>query len=496
MQFSVKTGTPTSIKTECAIVPLFDGARLAGVTRRFDKSSRGRIGGAVRAGDASGKPGRTLLLRDVPGSSAASILLVGCGAGNELDNKRLALAHASAAAALADTGIRNAVSFLGYDHDGALGTYSAARTAVQTLRSANYRFTELKSKAEPKPKLARVGIALPDKADAAEARRGIKHGRAIADGMDLARDLGNRPANVCTPTHLASVAKELAKTHAKLDTKVLQERDMKRLGMGALLSVTQGAGEPARLVVMEYKGASARDKPVAICGKGITFDTGGISMKPPPKMDEMKFDMCGAAGVVGTMRAIAELELPINVVGIVPTCENMPGSHATRPGDIVTSMSGLTIEILNTDAEGRLILSDALTYAQQQYEPRCIIDVATLTGACVIALGPLYTGLFSQNAELADALVAAGERALDEVWPLPMDEEYGESLRSNFADLANSGSREGGASIAAHFLSRFVGATPWAHLDIAGVAWRVNAAKGATGRPVPLLVDYLLTVAS
>jgi leucyl aminopeptidase len=272
---------------------------------------------------------------------------------------------------------------------------------------------------------------------------------------------------------------------------VLGEAEIRRLRMGAFLSVTAGSETPPKLIVMHYRGAGAKDRPVVLCGKGITFDTGGISLKPPPKMDEMKFDMCGAAAVIGTMASIAELKLKANVVAIVPTCENMPGGRATRPGDIVTSMSGQTIEIINTDAEGRLILCDALTYAKQ-FKPALIIDVATLTGACVIALGGLYSGVFSPDEELAGRLTAAGRRANDEAWPLPVREEYGESLRSNFADFANSGAREGGASIAAQFLSRFVDGTPWAHLDIAGVAWLQGSAKGATGRPVGLLVDFLL----
>jgi leucyl aminopeptidase len=307
----------------------------------------------------------------------------------------------------------------------------------------------------------------------------------------LARDLGNRPPNVCTPSHIASVARALARDHSALSVKVLTEDQIKKLGMGAFLSVTSGAEEPAKLIVMHYKGAASDQAPVALCGKGITFDTGGISLKPPPKMDEMKYDMCGAASVIGTMASVAELGLKSNVIAIVPSCENMPSGRATRPGDIVKSMSGQTIEILNTDAEGRLILCDALTYAQE-FKPACIIDVATLTGACVIALGDVYAGLFSTDKNLSDALVAAGRRAADEAWPMPVHEQYGESLRSNFADFANVGSREAGASVAAQFLSRFVEGTPWAHLDIAGVAWLQGNAKGATGRPVSLLVDFLL----
>jgi leucyl aminopeptidase len=276
-----------------------------------------------------------------------------------------------------------------------------------------------------------------------------------------------------------------------LSVKVINESQMQKLGMGALLSVTSGAETPAKLIVMQYKGAADDVAPIALCGKGVTFDTGGVSLKPPPKMDEMKFDMCGAAAVIGTMASVAELGIEANVIALVPACENMPGGRATRPGDIVTSMSGQTIEILNTDAEGRLILCDAITYAQE-FKPACIIDVATLTGACVIALGGVYAGLFSTDESLSDDLVAAGRNAGDEAWPMPVTEEYGESLRSNFADFANVGGRDGGASVAAQFLSRFAGNTPWAHLDIAGVAWLQGNAKGATGRPVGLLVDYLL----
>jgi leucyl aminopeptidase len=318
-------------------------------------------------------------------------------------------------------------------------------------------------------------------------------GLAIADGMDLARDLGNRPPNVCTPSHLAETARDIAKSYKNFKVKVLTEREIKKLGMGALWSVTQGAEEPVRFIELSYSGGQRDAAPVVLCGKGVTFDTGGISLKPPPKMDEMKFDMCGAAGVLGAMKSLGEMQAPINVVALIPACENMPSGRATRPGDIVTSLSGKTIEILNTDAEGRLILCDALTYAKR-FEPRYVVDVATLTGACVIALGPLYTGVFSNDDALADALVAAGQRSLDAAWHMPADDEYGESLKSNFADFANAGSREGGASVAAQFLSRFVEGMAWAHLDIAGVAWHANSNKGATGRPVPLLVDFLLAL--
>jgi len=490
MQFSVKAGVRTAERTDCAILPLFEG-RAGSVTSAFDRALKGRIRQLVRRGDASTSLGQCLLLRDVKGTGARNILLVGCGARNEFRSERLVKAAGSAAETLGRTTIPGATNYLGCDAGGAIDASSAARAIVQATRFATYRFTEQKSKKDTRPKLARMTLAFAEPQSLAEARRGLAQAQAIANGVDLARNLGNRSPNLCTPTHLALEARELGKAHASLRVQVLGEAEIRRLRMGAFLSVTAGSETPPKLIVMHYRGAGAKDRPVVLCGKGITFDTGGISLKPPPKMDEMKFDMCGAAAVIGTMASIAELKLKANVVAIVPTCENMPGGRATRPGDIVTSMSGQTIEIINTDAEGRLILCDALTYAKQ-FKPALIIDVATLTGACVIALGGLYSGVFSPDEELAGRLTAAGRRANDEAWPLPVREEYGESLRSNFADFANSGAREGGASIAAHFLSRFVDGTPWAHLDIAGVAWLQGSAKGATGRPVGLLVDFLL----
>jgi len=490
MQFSAKAGVDVADKTECAIVPLFDGRSQTGITASFDRALKGKIRALLRSHDASAQPGQTLLVRDTSGTGARHLLLVGCGPSKSFARQQLIKASSAAVEALSKTGIRQATSFLSFGAD-EIDTYAGTRAVVQAARSVLYRFTEQKSKSDPEPKLSRLTVAIEDKAGLADARRGIADATAIANGVDLARDLGNRPPNVCTPGHLASVARELGRKHSSLSVKVLSEDQIRKLGMGAFLSVTSGADEPAKLIVMQYKGGAADEAPVALCGKGITFDTGGISLKPPPKMDEMKYDMCGAASVIGAMASIAEIGIRSNVVAIVPTCENMPGGKATRPGDIVRSLSGQTIEILNTDAEGRLILCDALTYAQQ-YKPACIIDVATLTGACVIALGGVYAGLFSSDESLSSALVAAGRRAGDEAWPMPVHEDYGESLRSNFADFANVGSRDGGASIAAQFLSRFVEGIPWAHLDIAGVAWLQGNTKGATGRPVGLLVDFLL----
>jgi leucyl aminopeptidase len=491
MEFPVRTGAPARQRTDCAILPVFDDGELRGATKDFDKAARGAITKLIRGGDAPARLGTCTLIHRTQGTAAARWLLVGCGKRGDFNAKRLTTALAAAINALRSGGTKEATSYLGYDASPALAATDAARHSVETARASLYRFDELKSRSDPPARLTRLGLGYPRDADAAAVRTGIKIGSAIAGGSDLARDLGNRPPNVCTPSHLADAARSIAKRFERMDVKVLDEAAMRRLGMGALLSVTQGADEPPRLIVLHYRGAAAKQAPIALCGKGVTFDTGGISIKPAAKMDEMKFDMCGAGGVLGAMTAIGELQPAVNVVAVIPACENMPSGRATRPGDIIKSLSGQTVEIINTDAEGRLILCDAITYARR-FKPRCIIDVATLTGACVVALGHVYTGLFSNDEPLARALLAASDRSLDLTWRMPVHEDYGDSLRSNFADFANSGTRDGGASVGANFLSRFVDGLPWAHLDIAGVAWRANANKGATGRPVPMLVDFLL----
>jgi leucyl aminopeptidase len=338
--------------------------------------------------------------------------------------------------------------------------------------------------------LKKVGMAIAKRGDAARSMRGAEHGAAIVAGMSLARELGNLPANVCTPSHIARTAQKLGRELKNVSTRVLSETEMKRLGMHSLLSVTAGTKEPAKLIVMQYKGKPGT-KPIVLVGKGVTFDSGGISLKPGPGMDEMKFDMCGASGVIGTLLAVAKLKLAINLNVVVPAVENLPSGIATKPGDIVKSMSGQTIEILNTDAEGRLILCDALTYARR-FKPDTVIDVATLTGACVIALGHHRTAVMSKNDDLSADIVAAGISSDDRGWPMPLGNEWAAELKSNFADMANVGGREGGAITAGCFLSKFTEGLNWAHLDIAGTAWKSGKLKGATGRPVPMLTEYIL----
>lgn len=366
------------------------------------------------------------------------------------------------------------------------GAGPTLRAAAMAVAEGCYVYTTTKSRPEGR-KVKEVRICAPGTVPASE----LRHVRALVSGVELAKEWANRPANHATPSKLAQAAQGLA--GGKTRCTVHGPKKVAKLGMGAFMAVAQGSDEPLQFIELRYDGASRDEPPVVLIGKGITFDTGGISIKPAAEMDEMKFDMCGAASVLGVFRALGELKPKVNVIGLIPACENMPGGKAVKPGDVVTSMSGQTIEILNTDAEGRLVLCDALTYAGR-FKPRSVVDIATLTGACVIALGGVRSGLFSNSDELADALVAAGEASLDPCWRLPLDDEYGEGLKTNFADLANVAGRAGGAVTAAKFLQRFASGLQWAHLDIAGTAWKGGTNKGATGRPVALLMHYLCTL--
>jgi leucyl aminopeptidase len=491
MQFKVIQAGSARQKTACAVVGVHEGATLGDAGRKVDRASGGAIARVLKRGDFAGKGAETFPIVGLRRGPAQRILLVGLGPKAKFGRKAYRRAVHAATQWLAKSGAGNAVSWLAADGVPGIDAYYAARHAVESVSNALYRIPDLKTARKPQPpKLSRFGLVVPDAA-AQAAERGVRDGRGIAAGCALMKDLANLPANVCTPRYLADAAKALAKEHKSVRVQVLEEREIKRLGMGSFLSVTRGSDEPPRLIVFEYAGGTKGEAPVALVGKGITFDTGGISLKQPNAMDEMKFDMSGAASVFGAIKALATIAAPINVVGIVPTCENMPSGRATRPGDIVTAMSGKTIEILNTDAEGRLILCDGITYARR-FKPRAVVDIATLTGACVIALGAHYCGLFSPDEKLAAALGAAGERADDRAWRLPVADEYSELLKSNFADMANVAGREAGAITAACFLWKFADGLAWAHLDIAGSAYLTGSHKGSTGRPVPLLVDWLL----
>lgn len=491
MQFHVIRAGAARQKTACAIVGIHEKAVLTDAARRLDRASGGAIARVLERGDFSGKSAETFPVVGLKRGPAERILLVGLGPKSGFGRKPYRRAIFAATQWLAKGGAAHAVSFLAADPVPGLDPYYAARHAVESVGNALYRIPDLKTaKKPPLPKLSRFGIVVPD-ADAVAAERGARDGRGVSAGIAFTKNLANLPANVCTPSYLADAARSLARVHASVRARVYDEREIKRFKMGSFLSVTRGSVEPPRLIVLEYRGGRKGDAPIALVGKGITFDTGGISLKQPPGMDEMKFDMTGAASVLGAFEAIATIGAPVNVVGIIPTCENMPGGHATKPGDIVTAMSGKTIEVLNTDAEGRLILCDGITFARR-FKPRAVVDIATLTGACVIALGAHYSGLFSPDDELAAAIAAAGERADDRAWRMPVADEYAELLKSNFADLANVAGREAGAVTAACFLWRFTEGLRWAHLDIAGSAYLTGSHKGSTGRPVPLLVDWLL----
>jgi leucyl aminopeptidase len=438
-----------------------------------------------------GKLGSTLLLHSVPGTLCDRVLLVGLGKERELREREYRQAVRASVKALTKSGAADVASFLAElpikKHD---ITWKVAQLAEVAQDSA-YRFDRLKSKVNDELKgITKLIINVPQRNDLKKGEAGLKQGLAIASGVHFAKDLGNLPGNICTPTYLAEQAKALVDSHG-LQVEVLERAEMEELGMGSFLGVAQGSRQPPKLIVLHHNKGKKNQKPVVLVGKGITFDAGGISIKPAGDMDEMKYDMCGAASVLGTFKAIAEMNLPLNVVGIIPTCENLPDGNAIKPGDVLTSMSGQTIEVLNTDAEGRLILCDAITYAER-FEPEVVVDIATLTGACVIALGHHASGLFSNNDGLAKELVQAGENALDRAWHMPLWEDYQEQLNSNFADMANIGGRAGGSITAACFLSRFAKKFDWAHLDIAGTAWKSGKEKGSTGRPVPLLTQFLM----
>jgi leucyl aminopeptidase len=492
MEFKAIIDAKASNDASCAVVGVYEDGDLGVAARRIDTQLNGLIRKLHGDGDFAGKLGDILLLPAPAGATAARVLMIGLGTRAAFGRKQYRKALQSAVQALGKTGAVDAIVYLALEPVADLDVQYRARAVAEVFCALLYKIPDLKTSAKPKaPRLSNVSVAVADARALKAAAEGLRIGTAVGSGLALSRDLANLPPNVCTPTYLGTRAQALAKEFSSVKTKVLDHSAIKALKMGAFLAVTQGSDQPPRLIICEYRGGKKDAAPICLIGKGITFDSGGISLKDPPAMDEMKFDMSGAATVLGAMRAIAELKLPINLVVIVPTCENMPSGGAVKPADIVTTMSGQTVEVLNTDAEGRLILCDAITYSRR-FKPAAVIDVATLTGACIIALGNHFSGLMSNNEPLAEELKSAGVRADDRAWRLPIGEEYIEQLKSNFADIANVGGREGGACTAASFLSKFAKDLHWAHLDVAGTAWLGGAQKGSTGRPVPLLVDFLI----
>ena len=492
MNFKLVTQSPSLSATDCVVLPIIQDGSLTFSGDAINKSTESLIGQILDRGDFKAGLGKTYLLPFAPGCEAQRILLVGLGKEEQLTDAKFRKACQAAFSHLAQLNLHDCLLTLA---DTPLKNRDAAwklRLLAEVAETSFYRFTEFKSKASEETLPAEVHFYWPENQEAAEGEKALKAGQAIGQGKNLARTLGNRPGNVCTPVHLAEVAQELASKDPAFSVQLLDEDQMAKLGMNSLLSVGKGSAQPSRLIIVEYKGAAnPEDQPHVLLGKGITFDTGGISLKPGEGMDEMKFDMCGAASVLGTLEAVRQLKPKLNLVFMIAAAENMPSSTASKPGDIYTTLSGKTVEVLNTDAEGRLVLCDALTYAER-FNPASVVDIATLTGACIIALGHQATGLLSNDDQLAAALLEAGLDAEDRAWQLPLWEEFQEQLDSNFADMQNIGGRPAGTITAACFLSRFAENFRWAHLDIAGTAWHSGKQKGATGRPVGLLVQYLL----
>lgn len=487
MKYQAKS-TALSQCAECIIIAAYEHNEFSKSFNEIDHLTQGYLNGLVKSGELTGKLGQTLLLRDLNHVSAKRILIVGCGKKGELNERQYKQLIQSVFNALKAANIQEVVSYLTEVEVKNRNLYWNIRFAIETIEHARYQFAQFKSQ---KPEVCALDN-FTFSTDCEQAQLAISHAQAISHGVKAARDIANMPPNVCNPAYLAEQAKNLTEKSTALSLEVIDEKSMAKLGMNAYLAVSRGSANEAYMSILHFNNAPDKNaKPIVLVGKGLTFDAGGISLKPAADMDEMKYDMGGAASVLGTMQAIAELNLPLNVIGILAGCENLPDGNAYRPGDILTSMNGLTVEVLNTDAEGRLVLCDVLTYVER-FEPELVIDVATLTGACVVALGQHNSGLVSEDEALAKALLHAAAQSTDKAWRLPLTEEYQEQLKSNFADLANIGGRWGGASTAAAFLSNFTKKYRWAHLDIAGTAWLQSANKGATGRPVSLLTQFLI----
>lgn len=492
MKYTVNSIHPTQQKVDTVLVGVYNKKIMTPTLAQFDEATQGKLKKLIASGDINTELGKTTLLHQLPNLPFDRLIIVGCGKERALKAREFRKVANNAMKRLYDSASKNALSCLGEIAVDNRNVNWTVRQSILLLEAICYAFSSYKKvNGESKHFLKNLAFHVDSKRQVGLAELAAREAEAIAHGMNLTRDLGNLPANVCTPTYLANQAKKLSKQFPKIKTTIYSEAQLKKMGMGAFLSVAKGSHEPAKMIVSEYQGTAKSKKPIVLVGKGITFDSGGISIKPAANMDEMKYDMCGSASVLGTLRAIAEIGLPLNVVGIIASTENLPGGAASKPGDIVTSMSKQTIEILNTDAEGRLVLCDALTFAEK-FKPEIVIDIATLTGAMVVALGHYPTGLLSNDDALVHDLIEAGEESFDRFWQLPLWEEYSDSLESNFADMANVGGRYGGGITAASFLSRFTQNFRWAHLDIAGTAWISGKDKGATGRPVAALTQYLL----
>jgi leucyl aminopeptidase len=497
MKYGTRTGNAAKARTQCTIVGVYENNQLTPSARQLDKESKGYLKKILKRGDIKGKSNQVQILNDVPNLNAARVMLVGLGNPETMDSARYAGIVKTVITRLQGLNAKHTLCcLLEIEVENRDSSWKTIRL-IEQFAAGLYKFTEMKGK--PKDNgahLDSLDLYVEDKSEVAQVTSAIDRANALTAGINQAKDLGNTPGNICTPGYLADKAKQLAKDYPSITTKVVEEKEMEKLGMGAFMSVTRGSDQPGKLIIMNHKGGKSKEAPHVLVGKGITFDTGGISLKSGAGMHEMIYDMCGAASVFGTMTAIAEQRLPMNVIGVIAAAENMPSGVASRPGDIVKTMSGQTVEILNTDAEGRLVLCDALTYVDQ-FNPKTVVDIATLTGAVVVALGSQASALYANDDGVADDLTRAGLESLDRVWRMPLWEEYQSQLNSAFADMANIGGREAGSITAACFLARYTKKYRWAHLDIAGTAYRGSGpAKGSTGRPVTLLWEYLNNLAS
>ena len=496
MEISLQTANLHEIKTSCLVIPVLKGKSIGPIAEALDKKTRGVLSKTIELDDIKKKIGANVVINNYPGLKADRLMLVNSGSDkgiDEVEYRKILATVAKELSKLPATAVSSTldqVTVLNKDNDWKIKQHA------RILDAELYTFDELKTKNKRKKRLSKLAFVSLDKTIVTSTRKSIADAKALIAGISLAKDLANRPGNVCTPTHLAETAVELAAEYPVLQCKIMEEMDLENMGMGSFLSVSQGSRQPAKLIELKYSQSQVEgQKPIVLVGKGVTFDSGGISLKPGAAMDEMKYDMGGAASVLGTMLTVAKMQPAVDVIALIPATENLPDGNASKPGDIVESMSGQTIEILNTDAEGRLILCDALTYAEQ-FNPEVIIDIATLTGACVVALGAHATGLLSNDDQLSLDLTEAGEVAHDRVWRLPLWADYQKQIESPFADMANVGGKSAGTITAACFLSRFVENQRWAHLDIAGTAWNSGANKGATGRPVALLSQYICSQAT
>ncbi|MDP2180618.1 leucyl aminopeptidase [Methylicorpusculum sp.] len=494
MDYSIESTPLEKLQCDCLIVGIYENLQLSPSGALLDRLLKGAISQLAARGDTKGKLNEALLINWLPDMTINRVVLVGLGKQDSLTGKQYRTALAAAIKTIRDAQIKSAVCTLAELPVAQYDWRWKTRQIIEVFGDALYQFKQCKSVVENEFKTEQITVLVPED-QLTGAQKGLAEGLAIADGVSLAKYLGDLPGNICTPSFLAEQAQSIGKKLSKLAVDVLEEEDMQALGMGSFLSVSRGSRQPAKLIIMNYQGGEKNSKPIVLIGKGLTFDAGGISLKQSLGMDEMKYDMCGGASVIAALQAAASLQLPLNIVGLVASSENMPDGDANKPGDILTSMSGKTIEVLNTDAEGRLILCDTLTYAQR-FEPEVVIDMATLTGACLVALGRVPSGLLGNDDSLCNDLLAASETSCDSLWRLPLWEEYQELLKSNFADMANIGGKDAGTITAACFLAKFAENFRWAHLDIAGTAWRTGPNKGATGRPVPLLMQYLLNRSS